>query len=127
MTYYGNMTDEQVVERIRKETDRAQERYNRVREEMLPKMGFEDYRTLNEIIYSDADLKVWREVEYYLEPSGAEENETAEQKVARVRKIVRRNVQGYQRSRSSDTISNLQRAVVHDTWLEVAELLDPSW
>jgi hypothetical protein len=129
MAYYGNMTDEQIVERIRKEADRAQRRYDRVRDEMLPKMGFQDYRTLDEVIYSDADLKVWRDVEYHLDIPWHVENyePTATDRVARVRKVVRRQVQGYSMSRSSNAISNLMRAVEHDTWLEAAELLDPSW
>ena len=128
MTYYGNLTDEQRIERIRKEAARAENRYKRVREEWLPKLGLQDTRTLNEVLYADADHKVWDSVVYYLDIPGAErEEQTAAVKIERARKHVRREVQGWSGSRSSDPMTNLARAIEHETWIEAAELLDPSW
>lgn len=131
MTYYGNMTDEERVTRIQHECARARSRWARSRESMtdaVEKEYLAQSRLLDEIIYADADLKVWQSIETYLDGFGEDsEAESPDTKIDRVRKHVRRAVQGYRGSHSSSSITNLINDVEHLTWIEALEMLDPSW
>lgn len=107
----------------------AQERWDKLRKQEMPEFWGEGYMTqsrhYDRLLRSDAELEVWHYTHSIAE--NAREKMGEEHAIESVKRLAARQIQSYRGHHSTSAMTNIIEEHKHFVWLEVHELVNPSW